>query len=320
MSVAMQRALPHLALLGALFLPVAARAQRGDARKEIPALVTKLVAAYNAGHPETMARAYATDAVVMPPNGAAIRGATAIADWWNGGWKAGLRNLALTSTEVYVEGNLATETGTYALDMPMSEGGAPVHDSGKYMVLWKRSPGAGWQLFRDIFNSDVSMAQMAQGMDHPQAMKDDATHEMAGHMPCTGDACMAGMSDSVWVVLNPIKADKRADYEQWLKEFWSAGMRSSDASVKRRFMGAHVVTPAAANADGTWTYVIVLHPYYPGEDYMISSLTRKIVAASDTTRLNGLLAGARAAPATVIRGRMTMMEGMTKMEGAADRR
>lgn len=318
MSVALQRTLPHLALLGALFLPVATRAQRGDARKEIPALVTKLVASYNSGHPETIARAYAADAIVMPPNGAAIRGAPAIAEWWNDGWKAGLRNLALTSTEVYVQGNVATETGTYTLDMPMTEGGAPMHDTGKYMVLWKRSPTAGWQLFRDIFNSDAPMPQMAGAMN-AAGMKDDMKHEMPGHMPCTGDACMAGMSDSVWVVLNAIRADKRADYEQWLKEFWSAGMRSSDQSVKRRFMGAHVITPAAANPDGTWTYVIVLHPYYPGEDYMISSLTRKIVAASDTTRLNTLLAGARAAPATVIRGRMTMMEGMMKMEGE-DRR
>ena len=307
MSVALQRTLPHLALAGALLLPVAATAQRGDARKEIPALVTRLVAAYNAGHPETMAQAYAADAVVMPPNGAAIRGGPAIADWWNGGWKAGLRNLVLTSSEVYVEGNLATETGTYTLDMPMSEGGAPMHDTGKYMVLWKRSPTAGWQLFRDIFNSDMAMPQASAAMEHAPGMQ----HEMG--------AQMAGMSDSAWIVLNPIKADKRADYEQWLKEFWNIGMRSGDESVKRRFMGAHVVTPAAANPDGTWTYVIVLHPYYSGEDYMISSLTRKLVAASDTTRLNGLLAGARAAPPTVIRGTIRMEE-MMKMEGATEHR
>lgn len=307
MSVALQRTLPHLALAGALLIPAGVTAQRGDARKEIPALDAKLVAAYNAGHPETMARAYAADAVVMPPNGAAIRGAAAISDWWNGGWKAGLRNLALTSTEVYAAGNFATETGTYALDMPMTPGGSPMHDTGKYIVLWKRSPTAGWQLFRDIFNSDVAMPQMSAEMEHAPGMH----HEMGGKM--------AGMSDSVWIVLNQIKADKRADYEQWLKEFWNAGMRSSDENVKRRFMGAHVVTPSAANPDGTWSYVIVLHPYYPGDDYSVSSLTRKLVAASDTTRLNGLLAGARAAPPTVIRGTIRMEE-MMKMEGSMDHR
>ncbi|NUQ20225.1 MAG: nuclear transport factor 2 family protein [Gemmatimonadaceae bacterium] len=247
-----------------------------------------------------MARAYAAGAVVMPPNGAAIRGGAAIADWWSGGWKAGLRNLTLTSTEVYVEGNLATETGTYALDMPMTAGGTPVHDTGKYMVLWKRSPKAGWQLFRDIFNSDVPMAQMSAGMEHAPEME----HAPGMHHE------MAGMSDSVIVVLNQVKADKRADFEQWVKEFWGAGMASSDASVKRRFADTHVITPAAANADGTWTYMMVMHPYHPGEDYMIRSLTRTLIAASDTTRLIGLLAGARAAPPTVIRGRI-MMEGMT---------
>ena len=313
MSVALQRTLPHLALAGALLLPAAATAQRGDARKEIPAINAKIVAALKAGHPESVAAFYAGDAVVMPPNGTPIRGSKAIEGWWVGGWKAGMRNLALTSTEVYAEGNLATETGTYALDMPMTPGGAPMHDTGKYMVLWKRSPTAGWQLFRDIFNSDLAMPQMSAQAQHAPEMEHapGMQHEMGGKM--------AGMSDSVWIVLNPVKADKRADYEQWLKEFWSAGMRSTDESVKRRFMGAHVITPAAANPDGTWTYVIVLHPYYPGEDYMIASMTRKLVAASDTTRLNGLLAGARAAPPTVLRGTIRM-EGMMKMEGAMDHR
>src|SRR5512142_768829 len=168
MSRAPQRMLPLMALVGVALFPVVAQSQaqapRRDARTEIPALNAKLTAAYNAGHPETIAQGYAADAGVMPPNGPALRGAQAIADWWNGGWKAGLRNLSLKTTEVYVEGNLATETGTYSLDMPMMEGGAPVHDAGKYMVLWKRSPTAGWQLFRDIFNSDMSMAQMASEM------------------------------------------------------------------------------------------------------------------------------------------------------------
>lgn len=304
MSLALKRMFPLMALIGVALVPVLlpAQAPRKDARTEIPALDARLTAAYNAGHPETMAQAYAADAVVMPPNGAAIRGAKAIADWWNGGWKAGLRNLVLTSTEVYVEGNVATETGTYALDFPMTEGGAPVHDTGKYMVLWKRSPTAGWQLFRDIFNSNVPMAQMAEGMKG-EGMKGEMKHEMAGHM---GDAAM---NDSVMIVVVPIKADRRADYEQWVKEFWGAGMRSNDESVRRRFMGAHVVTPSTANADGSWPYVIVMHPYYSGEDYMVASLTRKLVAPADTTRLNGLLAGARAAPGTVIRGKMKM-EGM----------
>jgi ketosteroid isomerase-like protein len=309
MLLTLKRMFPLMMLVGGALIPAASPAQaaRKDARTEIPALDAKMTAAYNAGHPETVAQAYAADAVVMPPNGAAIRGAKAITDWWNGAWKMGLRNFALTSAEVYVEGNVATETGTYALDMPTTEGGAPVHDTGKYMVLWKRSPTAGWQLFRDIFNSNLPMPQMAEGMKGEgikgEGMNGEMKHEMAGHM---GDGMM---NDSVMIVVNPIKADRRADFEQWVKEFWGAGLRASDESVRRRFMSAHVVTPTAASPDGTWPYVIAIHPYHAGEDYIISSLTRKLVAASDTTRLNGLLSGARAAPPMVMTGKMAM-EGM----------
>ena len=126
MSLVPRSTLLPLVLFGAVLVPVVSQAQarRADARTEIPALNAKYTAAYNAGHPETMAQGYAADAVVMPPNGPAIRGAKAIADWWNGGWQEGVRHLVLTTTDVYVEGNLATETGTYALDMPLTQGGA----------------------------------------------------------------------------------------------------------------------------------------------------------------------------------------------------
>jgi ketosteroid isomerase-like protein len=46
------------------------------------------------------------------------------------------------------------EMGTYSLDIKPPKG-AVMHDHGKFIVIWKRDPKAGWQLSRDIWNTDV---------------------------------------------------------------------------------------------------------------------------------------------------------------------
>jgi ketosteroid isomerase-like protein len=46
------------------------------------------------------------------------------------------------------------EMGTYSLDIKPPKG-AVMHDHGKFIVIWKRDPQAGWQLYRDIWNTDV---------------------------------------------------------------------------------------------------------------------------------------------------------------------
>ena len=132
---------------------------RADARdrRAIEAVNARFVRAFNAGDAATAAQVYAPDATVMPPNGAPIVGQPAIVQYWQGGWKMGVRNVKLTSTELDVHGNSASEVGRYELDIQPATGAAG-HDHGKYIVLWKRSAKGEWQWHRDIFNSDVPPA------------------------------------------------------------------------------------------------------------------------------------------------------------------
>jgi uncharacterized protein (TIGR02246 family) len=126
-----------------------------DARRQIDAANARFVAAFNAGDVATFAKVYATDAAVMPTNSAAIRGRSAIQDYWQGGWGMGIRNVKLTTDELNVTGDMATEVGRYEFDVKPASGAAGA-DHGKYIVIWKRSPTEGWQWYRDIFNSDVA--------------------------------------------------------------------------------------------------------------------------------------------------------------------
>ena len=139
------------------------------ARRAIDTVNAHFVRAYNAGDVAAFAQVYAPDATVLPANGAAIHGQPAIAEWWQGGWKMGIRNVKLTTDELEVHGNSAAEVGRYEFDVQPATGPA-AHDHGKYIVLWKRAKGA-WQWHRDIFNSDL-----------PAAPSDSASADKTGAM------------------------------------------------------------------------------------------------------------------------------------------
>lgn len=126
-------------------------------RRAIDSVNAQVVRAFNAGDVATFSKVYASDATVLPANRAPIHGQAAIAEWWQGGWKMGIRNVKLTTDELEVHGNSASEVGRYEFDVQPTSGAAS-HDRGKYIVLWKRNAKGQWQWHRDIFNSDLPAA------------------------------------------------------------------------------------------------------------------------------------------------------------------
>jgi uncharacterized protein (TIGR02246 family) len=108
------------------------------------------IAAYAAHDSAKIAALYATDAAAFPPGAERANGRDAIRKVWQGAMDAGVTNVTVRTVDVVASGNLAAETGEYALDVPGKDGKA-VHVAGKYVVVWKRTKGA-WQLYRDIWN------------------------------------------------------------------------------------------------------------------------------------------------------------------------
>lgn len=125
-------------------------------RSSIDAANRRFADLFNKGDVAAAAKVYASDAVVMPPNGAAVTGESAIADFWKGAYSNGVRNVVLTTTEFAAHGSYAHELGTYQLEVRKPDGSVVARDNGKYMVLWKRSKGGQWQWYRDIYNSSVA--------------------------------------------------------------------------------------------------------------------------------------------------------------------
>ena len=117
------------------------------------------VAALNAGNAEDWVAQFAEDGVQMPPNAPANIGKAMIGAWSRGLLGQFQVTFGLTVDEVRVLGDWAFERGGYAIHLA-SDGGPAMDDAGKYITIYRKEDGGGWQMARDIWNSDAPPPQV----------------------------------------------------------------------------------------------------------------------------------------------------------------
>jgi ketosteroid isomerase-like protein len=98
---------------------------------------------------------YAADATIMPPNHPAATGYEAIIS----AFKEMPPSEDFRSKILKIDGRdgLAYVHGTYSLNRRLPGAETPVHDTGKYIEIWKKQADGGWKVYIDIFNSDVPL-------------------------------------------------------------------------------------------------------------------------------------------------------------------
>ncbi len=134
--------------------PVKRAVAKSPAAESIRQLDAEFMKAVNARSAGALVKAfYAENAVLMPPNHPVVEGVTAIQRFLQGFMDSGLTSMKLDTTMTGSAGDLAYGRGRYTLSLS-SPGGAPVHDEGKYIVVYGRQSNGSWRAIADIFNSD----------------------------------------------------------------------------------------------------------------------------------------------------------------------
>jgi len=116
------------------------------------------------GHSDSLAEFYATDAVMMPPNMATVKGKDAIKAFFTTMNTVDPHPaITLSAEAVHGAGNMAMERGRWHWAFPagakLPPGMAAV-DSGKYVVHWMQQNGK-WLIVDDIWNSDTPLPMPA---------------------------------------------------------------------------------------------------------------------------------------------------------------
>ena len=98
----------------------------------------------------------ADDVLLMPPGEAAVRGKSAMRDWYAAFLaQYSTSSLILSDCEVFVGDRWAVELGTYEWGLTPRAGGAALVDRGNYMQVWRSQSDGQWRFEREIWNSSA---------------------------------------------------------------------------------------------------------------------------------------------------------------------
>ncbi|MBF9143478.1 hypothetical protein I2I01_17675 [Hymenobacter sp. BT439] len=101
--------------------------------------------------------------------------------------------------------------------------------------------------------------------------------------PKTPPRAMAAAGQTVWVILTPVKADKRTQYERFVNEiFWPCAAKVG-AADQQAFHHTRVLNPTKPQADGTYAYMFIMDPVQKGADYEVESLLKKAYGPAKAT-------------------------------------
>ena len=127
----------------------------------VKAVADAYVKATLAGDVKAIVALYTEDAVEMPPNQPMVKGRPAIQQYYEKEMGSGMKmnSFTLTHLDTQATGDRGYDVGTYRQSVTPKGATAPVSDTGKYVVILRRS-AAGWHVAYAIYNSDQPPPKM----------------------------------------------------------------------------------------------------------------------------------------------------------------
>jgi hypothetical protein len=99
-----------------------------------------------------------------------------------------------------------------------------------------------------------------------------------GSAPCF----RAEKGDTMWVILNQIKADKCTQFEKLMHEICWPVFEASELPFQKAADHTRFLNPAQMNEDSTFTYIIIMDPVIRGVDYRFGSVLKMKYNESET--------------------------------------
>ena len=90
------------------------------------------------------------------------------------------------------------------------------------------------------------------------------------------DKLRAAKGDTVWIILNHVKPDKLADFENFHIDILNPIMDNlTDPLEKENFAKVRFLSPGGPDSDGTLTYIYMMDPYARGKTKFLYFLNKK---------------------------------------------
>lgn len=127
-----------------------------DVEYQIRSLSQDFVTSFNTGNYDQVAGMFAPDGVFMAPHHEPAQGQKAVERVLRQFGEAGYGDLRVETVRVEYSGDMAMETGRYAVAVRQANG-TTVADRGKYLKVWRRL--GAWLIMADCWSSNLPAAR-----------------------------------------------------------------------------------------------------------------------------------------------------------------
>ena len=98
---------------------------------------------------------------------------------------------------------------------------------------------------------------------------------------------VAAPGDPMWVILNHVKADKRAQFEKYVYEVLLPALEKnaeSDPISRNIIKQTRMLEPSRANKDSSYTYVWLMDPLVKKADYSYPGILSRVYSPEETKK------------------------------------
>ena len=104
---------------------------------------------------------------------------------------------------------------------------------------------------------------------------------------CEKNKAVASSDESMWVILNHVKADKRKQFEKFAYEILLPALKEkakSDLISKQIIDQTRMLEPMRANKDSSYTYIWLMDPIVKDADYSYPGILNKVYSPEETKK------------------------------------
>ena len=98
---------------------------------------------------------------------------------------------------------------------------------------------------------------------------------------------VAAPGDPMWVILNHVKADKRAQFEKYVYEVLLPALEKnaeSDPISRNIIKQTRMLEPSRANKDSSYTYIWLMDPLVKKADYSYPGILSRVHSPEETKK------------------------------------
>lgn len=128
-------------------------ARAGQDRASLDSILREHVNAVNSRNADAVLESVTDDIIYLAPQAPPVSGRDSLEAVLRPAYEEFQPRITMTPQEVEIHGDVAVEWGCLGGELQPLDGGDPIPNEGKYLLVYERQETLGWKIARDVYNT-----------------------------------------------------------------------------------------------------------------------------------------------------------------------